>query len=94
MEAAKREVLEETGLVVDMTTLVMVECASGLWIRYVLTGDVIGGTLKTPASADKESLQAKWILNLDELSLRATDITHVIERARYSLIHFFSYIIF
>ena len=26
-----------------------------------MTGDVTGGKLKTPADADSESLQAKWI---------------------------------
>lgn len=82
LEAAAREVLEETGLIVTLTTLIMVECARGNWIRFVLTGDVTGGSLKTPAQADQESLQAKWIKNLDELTLRASDITHVIERAR------------
>lgn len=61
----------------------MIETASGLWLRFVLTGDIIGGTLKTPAQADKESLQAKWVDNLDELTLRATDIIHLIDRARY-----------
>lgn len=81
-EAAEREVLEETGLKIVCTTLLMVECAGGSWIRFVLTGTVIGGTLKTPAQADTESLQAKWIGNLNELSLRAKDITHLIERAK------------
>jgi 8-oxo-dGDP phosphatase len=83
--AGEREVLEETGLHVECTALLMVECARGTWIRYVLTGRVTGGTLKTPANADKESLQAKWIANLAELTLRATDITQLIDRTRYSL---------
>lgn len=81
-DAVKREVLEETGLTIEPTTLLMVECAGGSWIRFVLTGIVTGGTLKTPAQADKESLQAKWIANLEELSLRAKDITHLVDRAR------------
>ncbi|CAH1381193.1 hypothetical protein MTP99_005171 [Tenebrio molitor] len=80
--AGEREVLEETGLHVECTALLMVECARGTWIRYVLTGRVTGGTLKTPANADKESLQAKWIANLAELTLRATDITQLIDRTR------------
>lgn len=82
VEAAAREVLEETGLVVNVTTLIMVECARGNWVRFIFTGDVKGGSLKTPAQADEESLQAKWIGNLNELSLRGTDIMHAIERAR------------
>ncbi|KAJ8984898.1 hypothetical protein NQ317_002738 [Molorchus minor] len=80
--AAEREVLEETGLKIECTTLLLVETARGIWMRFVLTGRVIGGSLKTPSEADKESLQAKWIANLDELELRAGDITHLIDRAR------------
>ncbi|XP_022905502.1 8-oxo-dGDP phosphatase NUDT18 [Onthophagus taurus] len=82
IEAMSREVLEETGLNVKPTTLLMVEFAKRSWFRFVLTGVVIGGTLKTPAQADKESLQAKWILNLEELTLRASDILHLIDRAK------------
>lgn len=81
-QATVREVLEETGLEIECTTLLMVECAGGNWLRFVLTGVVTGGTLKTPAEADRESLQAKWIANLEEMPLRATDLTHLIERAR------------
>nr|XP_027209633.1 8-oxo-dGDP phosphatase NUDT18-like [Penaeus vannamei] len=82
VEAAKREVLEETGLEVDITTLLMVESASGSWFRFVVTGSVTGGELKTPACADKESLQAKWVENLGELSLRGNDIYPLIQRAK------------
>lgn len=74
--------MEETGLVLDTVTLLMVECASGSWIRFSLTGNVIGGVLKTPGQADQESLQAKWVENLNELSLRANDILPLIERGR------------
>lgn len=81
-EATEREVLEETGLIVECKTLLMVETAGGLWVRFVLTGDIIGGSLKTPAQADKESLQAKWIADLNELTLRAPDIIHLIDRTR------------
>lgn len=81
-EAAIREVFEETGLNVDITTLLGVECASGSWFRFILTGTVIGGELKTPARADKESLQAKWINDLNELNLRSNDILSVIAIGR------------
>jgi len=40
------------------------------------------GRLKTPADADSESLQAKWIGDLGELSLRATDIEPLIACGR------------
>jgi 8-oxo-dGDP phosphatase len=38
----KREVLEETGLVMEPTTLLMVEFASSTWFRFVITGSVTG----------------------------------------------------
>jgi len=81
-EAAKREVLEETGLEIDLTTLLLVETAAGSWYRFVITGSVIGGKLKTPADADSESLQAKWIGDLTDFPLRAGDVLPLIERGR------------
>ncbi|XP_076029613.1 8-oxo-dGDP phosphatase NUDT18 isoform X2 [Oratosquilla oratoria] len=81
-EAAAREVQEETGLTVDITTLLMVESASGSWFRFVVTGNVTGGTLKTPANADSESLQAKWVEDVGELSLRGSDIYPLVQRAK------------
>lgn len=82
VDAAKREVLEETGLEISVTTLLGVECAGGSWYRFILTGEVLGGELKTPQKADRESLQAKWILDLNQLSLRANDILPIIELGR------------
>lgn len=41
-----------------------------------------GGVLKTVARADAESLQASWIDDLNQLSLRACDILPLIERAK------------
>ena len=41
-EAAQREVLEETGLEFEPTTLLMVETAGGAWYRFVVTGTVTG----------------------------------------------------
>jgi len=43
---------------------------------------LLGGSLKTPSQADSESLQAKWVKNLSDLSLRAGDILSVVEHAR------------
>lgn len=62
-----------------MTTL------GGSWFRFVVTGQVTGGKLKTPADADSESLQAKWIADLRELSLRSNDIINIVERGRQYL---------
>ncbi|CAH0390352.1 unnamed protein product [Bemisia tabaci] len=81
-DAVKREVLEETGLEMEPTTLLMVECASKGWFRFVMTGLIVGGRLKTPADADAESLQAKWINDLGEVNLRGNDINPIIEHAR------------
>lgn len=82
IDAAVREVLEETGLNITITTLLGIECAGGSWYRFILTGRVNSGELKTPQHADSESLQAKWILNLNELSLRSNDILPIIELGR------------
>lgn len=82
VEAAKREVLEETGLDMETTTLLAVESAGGTWYRFVVTGAVTGGKLKTPADADSESLQAKWIGDLTELSLRSADIYNLVTLAK------------
>jgi len=54
----------------------------GSWYRFVVGGDVTGGRLKTPADADAESLQAKWISDLAELSLRANDVVPLVDRGR------------
>lgn len=81
-EAAVREVFEETGLNAEITTLLAVEAAGGSWFRFVLTGTITGGSLKTPALADKESLQAKWVSDVNDLSLRAHDILNIIDIAK------------
>ena len=47
INAIKREVLEETGLIITPSTLILVECANGTWFRFVFIGDIVGGTLKT-----------------------------------------------
>jgi len=60
----------------------VVSFLGGSWYRFVVTGDVTGGKLKTPADADSESLQAKWIADLGELSLRANDVIPLVERGR------------
>lgn len=79
-QAAQREVLEETGLVVDVTTLLTVETAGGSWFRFVVTGNQVGGELK--CTADSESLQAQWIRNVEELPLRSQDVLGLISYAR------------
>ncbi|KAH8358466.1 hypothetical protein KR093_000428 [Drosophila rubida] len=81
-EAAVREMFEETGLNAEMTTLLAVESAGGSWFRFVLTGRITGGRLKTPADADAESIQALWLRDPNEVPLRANDILNIISIGR------------
>ncbi|KAH8313574.1 hypothetical protein KR067_008302 [Drosophila pandora] len=81
-EAAAREVFEETGLNAELTTLLAVEAAGGSWFRFVLTGRITGGRLKTPADADAESIQARWVRSPKEMPLRSNDILNIIEIGR------------
>lgn len=82
ISAVKREVLEETGLVIAPSTLILVECANGTWFRFVFTGDIVGGTLKTPDQANEESLQACWVRNVNDLPLRSNDIIYLLDRGK------------
>lgn len=84
INAVKREVLEETGLLMDPKTLLMVECASGSWFRFSMTGKIIGGTLKTRDQSNEESLQANWYTaeSLQSLPLRSKDILTLIQKGR------------
>lgn len=79
-QAAQREVLEETGLVVEITTLLTVETAGGSWFRFVVTGNQVGGELKS--TPDGESLQAQFVRNVEELPLRSQDVLGLISYAR------------
>lgn len=82
ISAVKREVLEETGLIIAPTSLILVECANGTWFRFVFTGDIVGGVLKTPDQANEESLQACWTRNINDLPLRSNDIIYLLDRGR------------
>ncbi|XP_011879268.1 PREDICTED: 8-oxo-dGDP phosphatase NUDT18 [Vollenhovia emeryi] len=82
VSAVKREVLEETGLVIEPSTLILVECANGTWFRFVFTGNIVGGSLKTPDQANEESLQACWVRNIDDLPLRSNDILYLLDRGK------------
>lgn len=82
ISAVKREVLEETGLVIIPSTLILVESANGTWFRFVFTGDIVGGTLKTLDQANEESLQACWVRNINDLPLRSNDILYLLEKGK------------
>lgn len=78
VDAIKREVLEETGLEFEPSTLLLVESSQGNWFRFTYSGQVVGGQLKTVAQADSESLQACWVADINQLSLRAPDCLKLI----------------
>lgn len=59
-----------------------VENAQGNWFRFVFTGTVTGGQLKSVCQADSESLQADWVEDVNQLSLRSKDIVPLIEKAK------------
>ena len=80
--AVKREVLEETGLHFEPMTLLQIESGKGCWYRFVFTGKITGGELKTPLQADAESIQAQWIDDIKQLDLRHDDILHLIEKGK------------
>ncbi len=78
--------LEESGFEFEPEALIAVESHGHLWVRFTLTGRVVGGSIKTTEQADKESLQAGWfsadIKKLSrEVELRAGDILPLIRTA-------------
>jgi len=84
-DAVKREVLEESGMIVEPTSLIYVESpGSGFWFRFTLTGNITGGSLKQLSQGDRESLQARWF-SVDAIKttvdLRAHDIIPLINIA-------------
>lgn len=85
IDGAKRELLEESGLICDLTTLIAVE-TDGIWQRYTFTGNVIGGKLKTTEDEDKESIQAKFFdekeLQIFKKSIRAGDVFKLVDVGR------------
>lgn len=87
LNAIKREVLEETGLILEPESLILVECAIGSWYRFVFTGKITGGKLKTLEEANEESLQACWVHNIKDLTLRSNDIVSLIERGKSYVIN-------
>ncbi len=92
VQAAKREVLEESGLIIEPRHLLRIEHiiprgqnrehpAPELW-RFVIIAEATGGRLK--AISDEHSLQAQWFRpeQLNGLKLRGHEIVEYIEMHR------------
>ncbi|XP_057268588.1 8-oxo-dGDP phosphatase NUDT18 [Pezoporus wallicus] len=80
--AMRREVKEETGLECEPLTLLALEERGPAWIRFAFLARPTGGTLKTLAEADAESLQAAWCAGDPRaLPLRAPDILPLLDLA-------------
>lgn len=86
IEGAMREVEEESGLQLEPSGIFSVEYkiskrSGKAWIRYGITGQIVGGSLKTPDREDRESIQARWF-PLEEvnesLGLRNDDMLKLI----------------
>ncbi|CAG2167530.1 unnamed protein product [Oppiella nova] len=84
IDTIRREVLEESGLEIAPTALVMMETSSKYVFNFVFTGRVIGGQLKTVADSDSESIEAKWCSQTDicSMNLRYEDTLDVISVVR------------
>uniref|UniRef100_W5LKC7 8-oxo-dGDP phosphatase NUDT18 n=1 Tax=Astyanax mexicanus TaxID=7994 RepID=W5LKC7_ASTMX len=78
-EAVQREVKEEAGVDCQPVTMLQVQESGPQWIRFTFLAEITGGSLKTRAEADSESLQAQWWDREAHLPLRAWDILTLIE---------------
>ncbi|XP_028271165.1 8-oxo-dGDP phosphatase NUDT18 isoform X2 [Parambassis ranga] len=78
-EALRREVREEAGFDCEPITLLLIQEQGPQWIRFIFLAKVTGGTLKSLAAADQESLQASWWDRRSALPLRGRDILRLID---------------
>ncbi|XP_023694378.1 8-oxo-dGDP phosphatase NUDT18 [Paramormyrops kingsleyae] len=79
IEAMVREVKEESGLECQPITLLLIEEQGSQWIRFTFLAEATGGSLKTEAEADAESIQAQWWDRETPLQLRTNDILCLID---------------
>lgn len=80
--AIERAVLAESGLCFEPISIIKVESSHGNWFRFVYTGRITGGQLKTASKADEQSLQACYVNDVGNLALRSRDCLPLIEFAR------------
>ncbi|XP_056319216.1 8-oxo-dGDP phosphatase NUDT18 [Danio aesculapii] len=79
LEALQREVREEAGIKCQPITLLLVQEQGPRWVRFIFLAEETGGSLKTTAEADDESLQAHWWDRKSPLPLRGHDILSLID---------------
>ncbi|CAM4714463.1 unnamed protein product [Leuciscus chuanchicus] len=79
VEALQREVKEEAGIDCQPITMLLVQEQGQQWVRFTFLAEETGGSLKTTAEADAESLQAQWWDRESPLPLRARDILPLID---------------
>ncbi|XP_043103508.1 8-oxo-dGDP phosphatase NUDT18-like [Puntigrus tetrazona] len=79
LEALQREVKEEAGIDCQPITLLLVQEQGPKWLRFIFLAEETGGSLKTTAEADSESLQAQWWDCESPLPLRGRDILPLID---------------
>ncbi|XP_077079369.1 8-oxo-dGDP phosphatase NUDT18 [Siphateles boraxobius] len=79
VEALQREVKEEAGIDCQPITLLLVQEQGPQWVRFTFLAEETGGSLKTTAEANAESLQAQWWDRESPLPLRARDILPLID---------------
>lgn len=80
-EGVIREVLEETGLTFQPTSIVCIDSQGTFWFRFTFVGSITGGKLKSLKEEDKESMEAGWFTPQEvfsTLTLRGEDICPLI----------------
>lgn len=80
-EAVIREVLEETGLHFQPTSIISIDSQGTNWFRFSFGGVITNGKIKTLQEQDAESMEAGWFSPeniFNSLSLRCEDICPLI----------------
>ena len=57
----RREVKEETGIEIEVISMISFESPYPKWFRFTFSGRAVGGKLKTLKDEDKESMEAAWV---------------------------------
>jgi len=82
VSAVKREVAEESGFEIQPEGLICVEIDGASWVRFIFSGKITGGVIKSIENKDSESLQAQWFDNVENIELRNTDVLRLIKQGQ------------